>query len=61
MVQRWHDEMDYGRNSEHYEYAPDVNIAILRTFFASVASKGLYYYRLRHGGHGSRIALHVAR
>jgi hypothetical protein len=28
MFQRWHDEMDYGRNSEHYENALDVDIAI---------------------------------
>jgi hypothetical protein len=28
MVQRWHDEMDYGRNSEHYENALNVHIVI---------------------------------
>jgi len=60
MVKRWHDEMAYGRNSEHCQYALDVNIGICVPLHL-LASKGLYYYRSRHGGYGSRMTLHVAR
>jgi hypothetical protein len=47
MVQRWHDETDHGRNSEHYhENALAVNIAIcVPSLCILLAFHGLYYYR----------------
>ena len=46
MVQRWHDNTHYGRNSEHDERALDVDTAICApSLHLPALKRPLYYYR----------------